>query len=40
MNLRQRLADPLLRNPIMVLAPFTACLLVELIEASGVLAIR
>ncbi|MGW1747107.1 Na+/H+ antiporter [Streptomyces sp. NPDC002092] len=39
MNLRQRLDDPLLGNLVMILAPFTAYLLAELIEASGVLAV-
>ncbi|MER6130219.1 cation:proton antiporter [Streptomyces sp. NPDC001795] len=39
MNLRRRLTDPLLGNLVMILAPFTAYLLAELIEASGVLAV-
>ena len=39
MNLRRRLDDPLLGNLVMILAPFTAYLLAELIEASGVLAV-
>ncbi|MEU5318592.1 Na+/H+ antiporter [Streptomyces sp. NPDC021056] len=39
MNLRRRLADPLLGNLVMILAPFTAYLLAELIHASGVLAV-
>ncbi|GAA2490373.1 Na+/H+ antiporter [Streptomyces longisporus] len=39
MNLRQRLDDPLLGNLVMILAPFTAYLLAELIQASGVLAV-
>ncbi|MFI5633552.1 Na+/H+ antiporter [Streptomyces sp. NPDC051664] len=37
--LRRRLPDPLLGNLVMILAPFTAYLLAELIEASGVLAV-
>ncbi|CAM5631699.1 hypothetical protein SVIOM74S_04132 [Streptomyces violarus] len=39
MNLRRRLQDPLLGNLVMILAPFTAYLLAELIHASGVLAV-
>ncbi|MCX4404265.1 Na+/H+ antiporter [Streptomyces sp. NBC_01764] len=39
MNLRRRLTDPLLGNLVMILAPFTAYLLAELVEASGVLAV-
>ncbi|MFC4469571.1 Na+/H+ antiporter [Streptomyces xiangluensis] len=39
MNLRRRLDDPLLGNLVMILAPFTAFLLAELIHASGVLAV-
>jgi CPA1 family monovalent cation:H+ antiporter len=39
MNLRRRLEDPLLGNLVMILAPFTAYLLAELIHASGVLAV-
>ncbi|MEU5297719.1 Na+/H+ antiporter [Streptomyces umbrinus] len=39
MNLRRRLDDPLLGNLVMILAPFTAYLLAELIHASGVLAV-
>ena len=39
MNLRRRLSDPLLGNLVMILAPFTAYLLAEFIEASGVLAV-
>jgi Na+/H+ antiporter len=39
MNLRRRLNDPLLGNLVMILAPFTAYLLAEFIEASGVLAV-
>jgi CPA1 family monovalent cation:H+ antiporter len=39
MNLRRRLDDPLLGNLVMILAPFTAYLLAELIDASGVLAV-
>jgi CPA1 family monovalent cation:H+ antiporter len=39
MNLRRRLDDPLLGNVVMILAPFTAYLLAELIHASGVLAV-
>ncbi|MCF4121712.1 Na+/H+ antiporter [Antribacter sp. KLBMP9083] len=39
MNLRRRLTDPLLGNLVMILAPFTAFLLAELVEASGVLAV-
>lgn len=39
MNLRRRLDDPLLGNLVMILAPFTAYLLAELIEASGVIAV-
>ncbi|MFJ8021494.1 Na+/H+ antiporter [Streptomyces sp. NPDC096311] len=39
MNLRRRLEDPLLGNLVMILAPFTAYLIAELIEASGVLAV-
>jgi len=39
MNLRRRLDDPLLGNTVMILAPFTAYLLAELIHASGVLAV-
>lgn len=39
MNLRRRLKDPLLGNLVMILAPFTAYLLAELVEASGVLAV-
>ncbi|MFJ3804333.1 Na+/H+ antiporter [Streptomyces sp. NPDC090088] len=36
---RRRLDDPLLGNLVMILAPFTAYLLAELIEASGVIAV-
>jgi CPA1 family monovalent cation:H+ antiporter len=39
MNLRRRLDDPLLGNLVMILAPFTAYLLAELVGASGVLAV-
>ncbi|MER7692490.1 Na+/H+ antiporter [Streptomyces sp. NPDC097610] len=39
MNLRRRLDDPLLGNLVMILAPFTAYLIAELIQASGVLAV-
>jgi CPA1 family monovalent cation:H+ antiporter len=39
MNLRRRLDDPQLGNLVMILAPFTAYLLAELIHASGVLAV-
>ena len=39
MNLRRRLDDPLLGNLVMILAPFTAYLLAEMIHASGVLAV-
>ena len=39
MNLRRRLDDPLLGNLVMILAPFTAYLLAELVQASGVLAV-
>ncbi|MFI1213333.1 Na+/H+ antiporter [Streptomyces sp. NPDC020802] len=39
MNLRRRLEDPLLGNLVMILAPFTAYLLAEMIHASGVLAV-
>lgn len=39
MNLRRRLDDLLLGNPVMILAPFTAYLLAELVNASGVLAV-
>ncbi|WP_425826956.1 Na+/H+ antiporter [Streptomyces fractus] len=39
MNLRRRIDDPLLGNLVMVLAPFAAYLLAELIGASGVLAV-
>ncbi|MGW3981902.1 Na+/H+ antiporter [Streptomyces mirabilis] len=39
MNLRRRLEDPLLGNLVMILAPFTAYLIAELVEASGVLAV-
>jgi CPA1 family monovalent cation:H+ antiporter len=38
-NLRRRLDDPLLGNLVMILAPFTAYLLAELIHASGVIAV-
>lgn len=37
--LRQRIADPLLTNTLILLLPFTAFLLAELIHASGVLAV-
>lgn len=37
--LRRRLDDPLLGNLVMILAPFTAYLLADLIHASGVLAV-
>ncbi|MFI6699052.1 cation:proton antiporter [Streptomyces sp. NPDC050509] len=37
--MNRRLNDPLLGNLVMLLAPFTACLLAELIHASGVLAV-
>ncbi|MHB9857551.1 Na+/H+ antiporter [Streptomyces sp. YIM S03343] len=36
---RRRLGDPLLGNMAMILAPFTAYLLAELVEASGVIAV-
>ncbi|MFK0106088.1 Na+/H+ antiporter [Streptomyces sp. NPDC091217] len=36
---RRRLADPLLGNLVMILVPFTAYLLAELAEASGVIAV-
>ncbi|MEU6379456.1 Na+/H+ antiporter [Streptomyces sp. NPDC046909] len=39
MNLRRRLDDPLLGNLVMILAPFTAYLVAEFVEASGVLAV-
>lgn len=39
MNLRRHLTDPLLGNLVMILAPFTAYLLAEVVEASGVLAV-
>ncbi|WP_328504640.1 Na+/H+ antiporter [Streptomyces sp. NBC_00457] len=39
MNMRRRLDDPLLGNLVMILAPFTAYLLAELVHASGVLAV-
>ncbi|TDU05924.1 sodium/proton antiporter (CPA1 family) [Streptomyces sp. 846.5] len=39
MNLRRRLDDALLGNLVMILAPFTAYLLAELIDASGVIAV-
>ncbi|MEY9842324.1 Na+/H+ antiporter [Streptacidiphilus sp. EB103A] len=39
MNLRRRLDNPLLGNLVMILAPFTAYLLAELIHASGVVAV-
>ncbi|MEU6556430.1 Na+/H+ antiporter [Streptomyces sp. NPDC046915] len=37
--LRRRLDDPLLGNLVMILVPFTAYLLAELVEASGVIAV-
>lgn len=39
MNLRRRLDDPLLGNLVMILAPFTAYLLAEFVEASRVLTV-
>ncbi|MFJ8028215.1 Na+/H+ antiporter [Streptomyces sp. NPDC096311] len=36
---RRRLDDPLLGNLVMILVPFTAYLLAELVEASGVIAV-